>query len=110
MWPRGEWAALYADSTAIIGNTFMLTALLGLHYIGYNKHSQGYSTCCRGFESHPRQLIFLGKNDCLGCAVLHCCLLALFFFPSSSLINMYMYMYIMSVYLVEGAGSWEEFC
>ena len=27
---------------------------------------------CRGFESHPRQLIFLRKNDCLGCAVLLC--------------------------------------
>ena len=23
-----------------------------------------------GFESHPRQLIFLSKSDCLGCAVL----------------------------------------
>ena len=25
--------------------------------------------CCR-FKSHLRQLIFLRKNDCLGCAVL----------------------------------------
>ena len=25
---------------------------------------------CRGFESHPRQLIFSRKSDCLGCAVL----------------------------------------
>ena len=25
---------------------------------------------CRGFESHPRQLIFSTKSDCLGCAVL----------------------------------------
>ena len=56
---------------------------------------------CRGFESHPRQLIFhLGKSDCLGCAVLLClvCLfdLACFFLSSfSSLIkNMYMYMYL----------------
>ena len=31
---------------------------------------------CRGFESHPRQLIFLRKSDCLRCAVLLC--LALF--------------------------------
>ena len=42
---------------------------------------------CRGFESHPRQLIFLRKSDCLGCAVLHCLvfcltLLASFFLPS----------------------------
>ena len=27
---------------------------------------------CHGFESHPRQLIFLRKSDCLGCAVLLC--------------------------------------
>ena len=47
---------------------------------------------CRGFESHPRQLIFLRKSDCLGCAVLLClvCLfdLGCFFLPSfSSLIK-----------------------
>ena len=39
------------------------------------------------FESHPRQLIFLRKSDCLGCAVLLCfvvcmTLLASFFLPS----------------------------
>ena len=53
--------------------------------------------CC-GFESHSRQLIFLWKSDCLGCAVLlyFVCLtlLASLFLPSVSLINMYMYMYI----------------
>ena len=27
---------------------------------------------CRGFEFHPRQLIFLRKSDCLGCVVLLC--------------------------------------
>ena len=42
---------------------------------------------CRGFESHPRQLIFLRKSDCLWCAVLLCfviclTLLASFFLPS----------------------------
>ena len=42
--------------------------------------------CC-GFESHPRQLIFLWNCDCLGCAVLLCfvvyvTLLASFFLPS----------------------------
>ena len=40
---------------------------------------------CRGFGSHPRQLIFLWKSDCLGCVVaLLCCLydLACFFLPS----------------------------
>ena len=51
---------------------------------------------CHGFEFHPRQLIFLRKSDCLGCAVLLClvvCLfdLACFFLPSfSSLIKTYM--------------------
>ena len=45
-----------------------------------------YSIECRGFESHPRQLIFLWKRDCLGCAVLLCLvvcltLLASFFLP-----------------------------
>ena len=41
--------------------------------------------CC-GFESHPRQLIFRRKSDCLGCAVLRyffcLTLLASFFLPS----------------------------
>ena len=32
---------------------------------------------CRGFESHPRQLIFLWKSDCLGCAVLLCLVVCL---------------------------------
>ena len=31
-----------------------------------------WSIECRGFESHPRQLIFSRKSDCLGCAVLLC--------------------------------------
>ena len=41
---------------------------------------------CRGFESHPRQLIFLRKSDCLGCAALLClvaCLTLLASFFSS---------------------------
>ena len=42
---------------------------------------------CRWFESHPRQLIFLRKSDCLECAVLLCLvvcltLLASLFLPS----------------------------
>ena len=50
----------------------------------------------RGFESHPRQLIFLRKSDCLGCAMLLCLvcltLLAYFFLPSHlSLKRVYMY-------------------
>ena len=55
---------------------------------------------CRRFESHPRQLIFLRKSDCLGCAVLLClvCLfdLACFFLSSfSSLIkNMYIHVHV----------------
>ena len=31
-----------------------------------------WSIECRGFESHPRQLIFSRKSDCLGCAALPC--------------------------------------
>ena len=57
---------------------------------------------CRRFKSHPRQLIFLRKSDCLGCAVLLCLvvcltLLASFFLPSFlhlSLKHVYMYMYV----------------
>ena len=65
--------------------------LLCLYILG------GVCTCtCRGFESHPRQLIFLWKSDCIGCAVLLCLvvcmtLLASFFLPSASLINMSVY-------------------
>ena len=29
------------------------------------------------FESHPKQFIFLRKNDCLGCAVLLCLVVCL---------------------------------
>ena len=44
--------------------------------------------------SYVRQLIFLRKSDCLGCAVLLCLvvcmtLLSSFFLPSASLIDMY---------------------
>ena len=71
-------------------------------------HVYAYSTCIciqymyihvliymYRFESHPRQLIFSRKSDCLGCAVLLClvCLLTLlasFFLPSHlSFKNMY---------------------
>ena len=40
---------------------------------------------CRGFKSHLRQLIFLGKSDCLRCAVLLCLVvcLTLYLFLSS---------------------------
>ena len=56
---------------------------------------------CRGFESHPRQLIFLTESDCLGCAVLLCLvvcltlsLLASFFLPSHlSIKHVLLYMY-----------------
>ena len=34
-------------------------------------------TCVVGFKSHPRQLIFLWRSDCLGCAVLLCLVICL---------------------------------
>ena len=49
---------------------------------------------CRGFESYPRQLIFLRKECLLCCFALFVCLtlLASFFLPSHfSLKHMYMY-------------------
>ena len=64
----------------------MSMKLFGVLYIHVYLHLQ--SVECRGFESHPRQLIFLRKSDCLGCAVLLCLvvvcliLLASFFLPS----------------------------
>ena len=47
----------------------------------------------RGFESHPRQLIFSRKSDCLGCAVL-LCLVFVFFFLLISHLKTYIYIYI----------------
>ena len=49
---------------------------------------------CRGFESRPRQLIFLGKVTALGvlcCFALFVCLtlLASFFLPSHLIKNVY---------------------
>ena len=46
-----------------------------------------WSVECHGFESHPRQLIFLRKSNCRGCAVLFCLVVCLtllvsFFLPS----------------------------
>ena len=54
---------------------------------------------CRGFESHPRQLIFLrkGKVTALGvlcCFALFVCLTLLASFFHFSFKNMYMYMYM----------------
>ena len=45
-----------------------------------------------GFESHPRQIIFSRKSDCLGCAVLLClvCLTLLASFFHLSFKNMYL--------------------
>ena len=48
-------------------------------------------TCCHGFESHPRQLIFLRESDCLGCAVLLCLVVCLTLFVSSFLPSHLMY-------------------
>ena len=42
---------------------------------------------CRGFKSHPRQLIFLRKSDCLGCAVLLCLVVCLTLLASFFLID-----------------------
>ena len=60
-----------------------------------------YLTCkCYGFESHPRQLIFIRKSDYPGCAVLLCVvvrstLLASFFLPfHRSLIHTCIYVHI----------------
>ena len=78
-----------------------------LPQIGLGTKLSGRVLCleCRGFESHPRQLVFLRKSDCLGCAVLLCLicltLLASFFLPShlslkhvhNYVIYMYMYLY-----------------
>ena len=41
-----------------------------------------WSVECRGFESHPRQLIFLRKSDCLGCAVWLCLVVCLILLAS----------------------------
>ena len=53
------------------------------------------------FESHPRQLIFLLKSDCLGCAVSLCfvvymTLLASFFLHSASLTYTWCFIKIVS--------------
>ena len=48
-------------------------------------------TCCHGFESHPRQLIFLRESDCLGCAVLLCLVVCLTLLVSSFLPSHLMY-------------------
>ena len=68
-----------------------------------------YSVECHGFKSHPKQLFFLRKNDCLGCAVLfylvvYLTLLALFFLPSSSLIKHVYYSCLVCVCWCADAG------
>ena len=52
-----------------------------------------WSIECRRFESHPRQLIFSRKSDCLGCAVLLylVCLTLLASFFHLSFKNLYIY-------------------
>ena len=58
----------------------------------------------------PRQLIFLRKSDCLGCAVLLClvvCLTLLSSFLLISHLNMYMYVHIAGIVesLVDSASD-----
>ena len=71
--------------------TYIVAIHVHVHYPGLLLHTElmvslFISVECRGFESHPRQLIFLRNSDCLGCAVLLCLvcltLLASFFLPS----------------------------
>ena len=50
-------------------------ATLNTHLVTVHVHVKWH-----GFESHPRQLIFIWKSDCLGCVVLLCCLYDLAFF------------------------------
>ena len=64
---------------------------------------------CRGFESHPRQLIFSRKSDCLEGTVLLClvCLLDLAcFFLSSFSSLMYMYMGMVGASVVVCGTYW----
>ena len=73
-------------------STYTCTFRFGPSQLSCLGSSVGRALCleCRGFESHPRQLIFSRKSDCLGCAVLLClvCLfdLACFFLSSFSYI------------------------
>ena len=48
------------------------TAHPHVHVVAQVVEHSVWSVECRGFESHPRQLIFLLIIDCLGCAVLLC--------------------------------------
>ena len=48
---------------------------LTLTHVHVHIHSHTYT--CIGFESYLRQLIFLRKSDCLGCAVLLCLVVCL---------------------------------
>ena len=69
-----------------------------IHDCNIHVHDCKCACTCTCIESHPRQLIFLRKSDCLGCAMLLCLvvcltLLASFFLPSfSSLIKTCIYM------------------
>ena len=66
---------------------------------------------CRGFESHPRQLIFFRKSDC--CVALPCCLfdLACFFLPSFSHLSL-KHVHVVLLYLHQvhepGTGDHRE--
>ena len=58
-----------------------------------------WSVECCGFESHPRQLIFLWKIDCLGYVLLLCfvvcmTLLASFFLHLEQRIYMHIYVFL----------------
>ena len=64
----------------------------------------------RGFESHLRQLIFLRKSDCLGCAVLLCLvcltLLASFFLPSH--LSLYTCTRVLLLHVLQLVGRQSE--
>ena len=70
---RGEGGG--GDSSGGCGHTTMYIKVLNdpirNSEISHVRINTCTCTCLeyRGFESHPRQLIFLMKSDCLGCAV-----------------------------------------
>ena len=84
IYPRGQYTTPQTTCTCMCLTVpdYMYRWFTQIYIFAYM-----YMYMCRGLKSHPRQLIFLRKSDCLGCTVLLCLvvcltLLASFFLPS----------------------------
>ena len=66
-------------------NIYMYTCSVTIYFVKDFNSYQSQDIQCTVYMSHVRQLIFLRKSDCLGCALLLCLVVCMTLLASSFL-------------------------